>query len=143
MKHLRSYNEHVRTEMRLAGLPVEPEFEETLIKETTLAELYGSEVPNENEKIWSYINPIEFENEVFSINEMDIGDCYKMIEQSTEFMSPENSEIIEAYRKDIDSIKDDVVVIDSMSNELVDGNHRVMALYLEKIPTVKVVDLSE
>ncbi len=143
MIYLRSYNEHVRTEMRLQGLPVEPEFEESIINQTTLSDLYGSDVPGDDELIWQYVNTAEYSDDIFDIKDMDIEKAFSMLRDSIEHISPENLDIINNYKDNIEDIKDDVIVIDSISNNIVDGYHRLLALKESGVPTIKVIDLSD
>ena len=108
-----------------------------------LSDIYDT-YPHQDEMIWNFISPNEFDNEKFPVevrNPIEIFNKKNIngesIKDQLENATPDQIDLINHYRKNIDSTKDSYLI---MSDDiLVDGYHRLSALALEGVDKVKVV----
>ena len=107
-----------------------------------LSDLFN-EYPHQQELIWEFVTPEEFENELFDITYCDVKSIFEewgikdMYEESEEIQT----DLINQYRQDIEETKKSIIIIDSDSKILIDGYHRIVALYLEGVDKIQCVDL--
>ena len=109
----------------------------------SITQLYGDEYPDEQELLWEYISESDFGDVRFMIVETDVNEYFETIEDSLENMEDWQKELINDYKKDITSIKDKPIVIDSNEKVLLDGHHRIVALKEAGVEKVKALDLWE
>ena len=107
-----------------------------------LSELYN-EHPHQSELIWQFVTEDEFESEYFETStcnpqiifeEWGIKDMYGESDHI-------QTDLIKHYRNNISETKESIIIIDSDSKILIDGYHRIVALYLEGVDKIQCVDL--
>lgn len=115
----------------------------------TVEQLYDGDLPDENELLWSHINP-NSTNKPFRIVTVDPVEIYK-----TWTVDGAGTTVAEAYRDHANKdqkrfvaelrkskrLADEIVVIDD--KDLVDGFHRIVAMALNKVRSARALDLSE
>jgi len=107
-----------------------------------LSDLY-SEYPHQKELIWEFVTEDEFENELFDITNCDIKSIFEDWRIKDMYGESDHiqTDLIKHYRNDIEETKKSIIIIDSDSKILIDGYHRIVALYLEGVDKIQCVDL--
>lgn len=104
----------------------------------TLKDFY-EEYPDREEMIWNYIGTYDYENQEFEIVNINPLDYYeKTLKDQYEHATEDQIELVEYYRK-MPNLKDTIVVV--CGEDVVDGYHRLVALALEGITSVKAINL--
>lgn len=109
----------------------------------TLKELYDNEYPDDNELIWEFVSKFEFDKTKFKVIEINVNEYFKKYVDEMENISSEQKNIIKYYAKNINSILDTVIVVNSVDKLIIDGYHRLAAYYFSGIEKIKALDLSE
>lgn len=116
----------------------------------SLNEVYDGDWPNENEKIWNFVSPEDFDTKfkVVTINPVEWFKNYKpdgelSLEQTfKQFADKDQKKYVRKLMASWEQVyNQSYVVIDD--TELVDGFHRVVAFALLGNTELKAVDLSE
>lgn len=116
----------------------------------SLNEVYDGDWPEENEKIWDFVSPEDFDTKfkVVTINPVEWFKNYKpdgelSLEQTyKQFADKDQKKYIKKLMASWEQVyNQSYVVIDD--TELVDGFHRVVAFALLGHTELKAVDLSE
>ena len=100
---------------------------DSLGKYFTLKELYSNEYPDNNELIWEYVSNFEFDKTKFKIIEIDVDKYFKKYVDEIAKISLGQKRIIKNYTKNIDSILDTIIIINSIDELIADGYHRLAA----------------
>jgi hypothetical protein len=109
----------------------------------TLKELYGNEYPDDDELIWEFVSKFEFDKTKFKIIEIDVNEYFeKYVDEMTK-ISSEQKKIIKNYTKNINTILDTVIVVNSFEKLIIDGYHRLAAFHFSGIKKIKALDLSD
>ncbi len=97
--------------------------------------------PDEDELIWQFIGELDFENEDFPVQIDDINKYAtpQFIKNFNKRALPWQKALVDDKKEDIDSIKDIPVIVHE--DIIVDGNHRLMALYLANAQLIKIIKL--
>jgi hypothetical protein len=105
-----------------------------------LADLYD-EYPDQDEMLWNFIGQSDFENEEFEVSEesITIYATPEFIQRFNTKAQPWQKEVVQDYQNDIDTIKDNPIIVHQ--DIVVDGNHRLMAMYLAGIRKVKTIEV--
>ena len=105
-----------------------------------LDDFYGNNYPDEDEMIWNFIGESDYEDTDFAVTFVPVQKyvTQSFIENFNTNATPEQKSLVDEYRED-PSLKDTIVIV--AGDILVDGHHRMMALYLQGIPKVKAIDL--
>lgn len=123
-----------------------------IIKESintiTLSQIYDGSYPHEDEMIWNFVGknefdiplPIKYYNPIDIFNTWSIDGETTIKEVYENYATREQKNIIKSYFNNIESAKSDYIVTDNKL--LIDGFHRIVALALKNINTIKGVDLS-
>ncbi len=116
------------------------------IKESmiNLEEIFG-EYPEESEYIWNYISPMEYDSLFFEIKQMEIGDLATsdFVENFNDNAQMWQRKLVLDMVKNIDQIKDKPIVYDPIERLVVDGNHKLMAMYIAGIKCVNIIDITQ
>jgi len=111
--------------------------------ETTLYDVYD-EYPDEDELIWNYVGEIDFENLRFPINRIKI---HKIVDNNFLNSFKKNSDswqkkYVKHIVNNINKFKDIPVIVDFDNKIIVDGNHRLIGMYLSGLKYVNVIDIN-
>lgn len=117
----------------------------------TLREVYGGSFPEDDEIIWDYVRPNELD-EKYRLVEIDpVAWVNHKFDDGTTYLqrfkkaSKEQKEIVKNYRSRATSVaadKSHPIVISSAISEVLDGQHRIVAMALEKIRKAWAVDIA-
>jgi hypothetical protein len=107
-----------------------------------LSDLYN-EHPHQDELIWEFVTEDEFDSKHFETSVCNPQIIFEQwgIKDMYEEADEVQTELIDNYRNNIAEIKESIIIIDSDSNILIDGYHRIVALYLEGVDKIQCVDL--
>jgi len=117
----------------------------------TLAQHYGENYPDEDEMLWAYIAPDEFEEyhfEIININPVEIFNTWKTsggditLADSLEYADGDQLELIKDYRYYISDIVKELVIVANMDKLLIDGYHRIAAMAMEGITSSRAIDIN-
>ena len=103
-----------------------------------LIDIYD-DVPDEHELLWSFINIQEYNNDDFLCVNVNVMDLYNSIKDTIEYITSDQQDIINFYITNPNEIKNQPIIISD--DIVVDGNHRIMALYELGIKSINVIDL--
>ena len=118
----------------------------------TLAEIYETDYPDQDEMIWSFVGHMDFDSQPFQTITIDPvtwcehknrgGESIK--EVFTDHAEGWQKKLVKSYRSMIRRGEDiGHIVVNSALHQMVDGFHRLVALAQEGVRTYdKVVDLS-
>ena len=105
--------------------------------------------PDDDEVIWEYISECDFKNEhieppkKMNVSELyhslNVAGGYEKYKYSIKDMDSESKQKIEDMRKNITEYADDPIII--FDDELLDGYHRLYAMFKEEIEWVNVLDI--
>lgn len=114
----------------------------------TLEEAWWGEYPAQEELIWNYVGQMDFENEEFPVIEIDPVDLVgedregdTIWSQYVDHAEDWQKELVDYYRQHIDEIRNTYIIVDGSSGNIVDGNHRLIAMALEGVRNAKAVDV--
>lgn len=98
--------------------------------------------PDEDELIWQFIGSYDFEKKEYSIKEIDIDEII-----SNDFIENFNDNALPWQKKYIKQLIKNTtfkpIIVDLDEKIIIDGNHRLMAMYLAGIKKIKIVDINE
>ncbi len=114
----------------------------------TLEEAWWGDYPEEGELIWAHVSSIDFMEEEFPVIEIDPVDLVGRDRDGATLWSKYHQhaqgwqkELVEYYREHIDEVKKTYIIVDGSSGDIIDGNHRLLAMALEEIDSAKAVDV--
>jgi len=116
-------------------------------QQTTLNDLYDSDLPGRDESLWDEIGTMDLDTPLmihtmprYKIEIMLLGQ-YRVehLDEIVDMMAPDQKEILERYMND-PTLADKVIVISE--HRIIDGNHRALAAAY-KGTSIKYIDLSE
>lgn len=106
----------------------------------TLKEIMGG-VPDSNELIWEYIGSDDLDTPLPVKTGLVKTYCTReFISNYKDTATKEQQAIVDRYRRNINDTKNLPIVV-SGDDMVIDGFHKLMAMYLEKIKDVKFVDI--
>lgn len=98
--------------------------------------------PDEDELIWQFIGSYDFEKKEYSIKEIDIDEII-----SNDFIENFNDNALPWQKKYIKQLIKNTtfkpIIVDLDEKIIINGNHRLMAMYLAGIKKIKIVDINE
>ena len=131
MKHLKNINEYLLMNENIS----------TKIK---LVDIFD-EYPDRDELIWEFVNDDEFENEEFDVTTLPIDKLIddEFIENFNDNAEPWQRKYVKSLIKDVDKVKDKPIVVSKHDSGyiIIDGNHKLMAMYKSGVKNVNVVEL--
>lgn len=109
-----------------------------------LIDVFG-DYPDENEIIWNYVGQLDFDHAAYEVVQMDINQIItpEFIENFEYNAEKWQRRLVNDLVKNIDEVKDSPIVYDPINKIVVDGNHKLMAMYLAGVKTVNIIDISE
>ena len=112
--------------------------------ETTLYNIFG-EYPDEDELIWNYVGQLDFKKLKFPIKRVDIRDLVNkdFIENFKSNAESWQKKYVKHITKNIDKFNHIPIIVDFDNNIIIDGNHRLMGMYLSDVKYVYVVDIND
>lgn len=115
---------------------------------TTLKDYYKNNYPHQDELIWDFVGPMDYDDTLFDIVDIDPRVIYKEynggeIKKTLRYANKDQKDLIKYYTDHIDEAKNGLLVIDSEGKILIDGYHRLIAFILNKVDSVKAIDLSK
>jgi hypothetical protein len=117
---------------------------EKIIKEMHLIDVFG-EYPSEDELIWNFISANEFKNCKFEVIRVRLKSIISddFIDNYNTNALPWQQKLVNELVTDINSVVGKVVIIDSIDNVIIDGNHKLMAMYLTDTEWVNIIDVCQ
>lgn len=111
---------------------------------TTLYDIFG-EFPDEEELIWNYVGQLDFKTLEFPIHRVKITDIVDKDFINNFKLNSEGwqKKYVKYIINHIDEFKKIPIVVDFDEDIVVDGNHRLMGMYLSGVKYVYVVDINE
>lgn len=122
----------------LAGVTAKP------LNEIKLIDIFG-EFPHQDELIWEFIGPSDLTDTDFAITTANVKDLATadFIQNFKDNAEPWQKKVVKDMVKNIQSIIYKPLIVNLEIPLVIDGNHKLMALYLAGITTVKVVDINQ
>jgi hypothetical protein len=114
------------------------------IKEMHLIDVFG-EYPSEDGLIWNFISANEFKNCKFEVIRVRLKSIISddFIDNYNTNALPWQQKLVNELVTDINSVVGKVVIIDSIDNVIIDGNHKLMAMYLTDTEWVNIIDVCQ
>lgn len=118
-----------------------------MAKFMTLADVYGDDYPEENERIWNFVGQMDFNETEFAVVKINPVEFASKPNDNNETVlqiyydcaTDEQKELIEYYQKTSkEQLKRKLVVVDDV---IIDGWHRLVAFALAKITQADAVNL--
>lgn len=97
--------------------------------------------PDEDEMIWNFIGTNDFEEEDFHVKEENIAiyATNEFISRYNKYAQPWQKALVDEKRDNIEEVKDIPIVVHQ--DIVIDGNHRLMAMYLAGIKKINVIEV--
>ena len=114
---------------------------------TTLAQLYGNNFPDRDEKFWDYVNSSEFDTSI-AIQTLARHKVMIMllsqyraehIDDVMDMLDDDRKELVQSYVND-PALSSKVIVL--AGDRIIDGNHRALAAAIKGVP-IRYVDLAD
>lgn len=106
----------------------------------TLSELYKDEYPHKDELLWEYVNESDMDVR-FGIISINPAEYFRYIKDQYEEAEEIDTDTIQYYKDNPDKALSKPVVVFSPDTILIDGYHRIVALYELGITEIEAVDI--
>lgn len=114
------------------------------INEMKLIDVFGN-YPDGSELIWQFIGQMDFENIDFEVTTSPIRTFC-----TPDFISNYNQnadkwqrELVAQSIENVEYVKSIPIVVDLYNNIVIDGNHKLMAMYLAGVANIKIIDINQ
>jgi len=114
------------------------------INEMKLIDVFGC-YPDDTELIWQFIGQIDFENIDFGVATSPIRKfCTpNFISNYDQNAEKWQRELVSQFITNIDSVKNKPIIVDLDTNVVIDGNHKLMAMYLAGVENIKIININQ
>jgi hypothetical protein len=99
------------------------------------------EYPKYDELIWNFMGTLDFENQEFSVLTRPIDEVITpdLLEQYNLYATKPQKTYVKSLMKNIDRIKKKPIIVSGKT--IVDGNHKLLAMYLSGIKFVNIIEV--